>query len=106
MVEEAIFCIVSACAQIYFTNVGRRYVLNIHEKVVAFLDRYMDVENVKEDMDFVKAGLVNSLFAMQLVIYLESEFSIVVENEDIDPQNFSTIGAIVRFVERKTMAAV
>jgi len=79
---------------------------NIEEKVTAFLGRYMDIEKLEQDTNYIKTGLVSSLFAMQLVMYLEREFSIIVENEDIDPANFSTINAVVQFIERKSAVTV
>jgi acyl carrier protein len=46
-------------------------------------------------------GFVNSLFAMQLVLFVEKEFDVRVENDDLDLENFRSANAIVRFVERK-----
>jgi acyl carrier protein len=57
--------------------------------------------NVADDEDIFASGLVNSLFAMQLVLFIEKEFSIKVENEDLDYDNFRTLNAIVGFIERK-----
>ncbi|HAG98785.1 MAG TPA: acyl carrier protein, partial [Ktedonobacter sp.] len=41
-------------------------------------------------------------FAMQLVLFVESEFALIVDNEDLDIDNFRTINAIVQLIERKT----
>jgi acyl carrier protein len=49
-------------------------------------------------------GVLNSIAIVDLVALLESEFGIVVENDDLDPENFSSIHAIVAFVERKRPA--
>jgi len=38
---------------------------------------------VNDDEDLFAAGLVNSLFAMQLVLFVEKKFSIKVENQDL-----------------------
>jgi acyl carrier protein len=46
-------------------------------------------------------GVVNSLFAMQLVMFVEKEFQITVENEDLDFANFQSISAIAHLVDRK-----
>jgi len=78
------------------------------EKVLAetqsFLGQFIAVE-VADDVDIFAAGLVNSLFAMQLVLFLESAFAIRVENEDLDFDNFRTLNAIAGFVERKVAIA-
>jgi acyl carrier protein len=52
------------------------------------------------------SGLVNSLFAMTLVAYLESEFAITIESEDLDRDNFRTVDAISGFVARKRSVVV
>ena len=61
-------------------------------------------ENVQEDQDIFSTGLVNSLFAMQLVLSLEQEFSFEVADEDLDINNFNTVNALVNFVAKKTSA--
>ncbi|RKZ55956.1 MAG: acyl carrier protein [Candidatus Parabeggiatoa sp. nov. 2] len=72
----------------------------ILEKTKSFLAQFISV-NVADDEDLFASGLVNSLFAMQLVLFVEKEFSIKVENEDLDYDNFRTLNAIVSFIERK-----
>ncbi len=51
--------------------------------------------------DIFADGLVNSLFALQLVTFLEDSFKITVENDDLDLQNFRSVDAIADFVGRK-----
>jgi methoxymalonate biosynthesis acyl carrier protein len=77
---------------------------NIVEKTRSFLGRYIRNAEVEDNQDLFASGLVNSLFAMQLVLFIESEFMVKVENEDLDYENFKTIVAIVGFVERKLSA--
>lgn len=56
---------------------------------------------VEDHDDIFKRGLVNSLFAMQLVVYIENEFGISVEGEDLDVDNFCSVDALTAFVSRK-----
>jgi len=69
-------------------------------KIRVFLDRFFQAE-IKDDQDFFALGLVNSLFAMQLVLFVEKEFSIAVNDDDLDIDNFRTINAIARLIENK-----
>jgi methoxymalonate biosynthesis acyl carrier protein len=57
--------------------------------------RFTDNDNL-----FAK-GYVNSLFAMKLLTFVESEFVIQVEEADMDLANFSSIDVIVALVLRK-----
>jgi acyl carrier protein len=59
-----------------------------------------DVEFSDDDNIFRK-GFVDSLFAVQLIAYLEQEFEIRVDNEDLDINNFHSVDKIVSFVEGK-----
>ena len=78
--------------------------LDIRSKTKAFLARFFQNVDLGDDEDIFALGFVNSLFAMQLVLFVENEFGISVENEDLDIENFRTINAIVHLIERKTTA--
>jgi acyl carrier protein len=78
---------------------------DIKGKTKTFLSRFIRNHDLQEDEDIFAKGFVNSLFAMQLVLFVEKEFAIKVENEDLDLKNFSTLNAIAGFVERKMALA-
>jgi methoxymalonate biosynthesis acyl carrier protein len=42
------------------------------------------------------------MFAMQLVLFIEKEFQVTIENEDLDLDNFKTINALINLLKRKT----
>jgi acyl carrier protein len=54
-----------------------------------------------DESDLFVSGRLNSLFAMELVIFVENQFEIILENEDLDLDNFRSVQAITRFIERK-----
>ena len=66
-----------------------------------FVSQYLNSADVDQDVDLFTTGMVNSLFAMQLVLFVEKEFGVVVDNEDLDYENFKSINAIGGFVNRK-----
>lgn len=74
-------------------------------KARAFLSQFFRAQSLSDKEDIFALGL-NSLFAMQLVLWIEKEFGIAVEDEDLDIQNFSSINAIAAFVERKRAVGV
>jgi methoxymalonate biosynthesis acyl carrier protein len=71
------------------------------EKIKAFLARFFRKHELQYDEDIFSLGFVNSLFSMQLVIFLEEEFKVKIENKDIDPENFKTINAIDDLVRKR-----
>ncbi len=78
---------------------------NNNAKIREFMGQFISNVDFADDEDIFASGLVNSLFAMQLVLFLEKDYGITVENEDLDYDNFRTLNAIVDFIERKTKAA-
>lgn len=70
-------------------------------KIKQFLSRFFRNHELKDDEDIFALGFVNSLLAMQLVAFVEKEFQVTVEDEDLDLDNFRTIEAIDALIERK-----
>lgn len=55
------------------------------------------------DYPLIERGVVDSLGIMHLVSFIEGEYAITIEDEELTPDNFETIGAVARFVESKTL---
>lgn len=76
-------------------------VKNEKARIREFLLRFMRNDELEDDEDIFAGGYVNSLFAMQLVLFVESEFGIRVERQDLRLDNFNSINALANLVERK-----
>ena len=73
----------------------------IKDVIRKFIEKFVGGKELNDDTNIFESGMVNSLFAMQLVAFVEKEFDITVENEDIDLSNFKDINSIVKLVESK-----
>lgn len=71
-------------------------------KIRSFLLQYIQKHDIQDDEDIFASGFVNSLFAMQLVLFVESEFALKIEREDLKIDNFRSINALAQLVECKT----
>jgi acyl carrier protein len=49
----------------------------------------------------LEAGIVDSLGVLELVTFLESSFLIKIADEELTPENFSSIASMASFVEQK-----
>lgn len=56
---------------------------------------------LRDDESLDRAGLVDSVRALELLLFVEEQFGITVENDEAVPANFDTVDNIVAFVERK-----
>ncbi len=74
-------------------------------KANEFICQRLSQTELDPDLDIFESGLVNSLFAMELVLFVEKQFGFAVENEDLDLENFRSLNAIAAFVSKKLTAA-
>jgi acyl carrier protein len=56
---------------------------------------------IPEDADLVDGGYIDSIGLMDLVSFVESEFRVVVGNDELRHENLGTLGACARFVLHK-----
>jgi acyl carrier protein len=66
-----------------------------------FISKHVNGVDFDDDEDLFAGGLVNSLFAVQLVMWVERTFDVKIAGEDLDFVNFRTVHAIGSFVARK-----
>jgi acyl carrier protein len=71
------------------------------QRIRSFLSKYVRDDRFEDDTDLFGSGRLNSLFAMELVLFVEERFGMIVENEDLEINNFRSIDAIASFIERK-----
>jgi len=70
-------------------------------RIAAYLARFFPGHDLLEDEDIFSLGFVTSMFAMQLVTFVEHEFGVTIENEDLELDNFRSINAITGLVGQK-----
>lgn len=74
--------------------------MKIQEELMQFLKGKNPEAELDWDTDLFKSGVVNSLFALEIVMFVEKTFSIKLKRKDIQAENFSTINRIAALVER------
>jgi methoxymalonate biosynthesis acyl carrier protein len=80
--------------------------MDTKQKIREFVTRFVKGHDLGDGDDIFATGFVNSMFAMQLVQFVETTFGITVESDDLDIDNFRSVDAIAALVERKQAAAV
>ncbi|WP_218923295.1 acyl carrier protein [Bacillus wiedmannii] len=74
---------------------------NIRTDLKGFLLTHINSRDLRDNDDIFSLGYVNSLFAMELIMFIEKNFSISIGREDLEIDNFRTVDALVKLVERK-----
>ena len=57
--------------------------------------------SLSPDESLIESGIVDSLGILRLVAFIEENFSVVVDDTEVVPENFETINAMSSLVERK-----
>lgn len=60
--------------------------------------------SISAETDIFESGLVNSLFALQLINRLEQVFKFEIDEDDLERSNFESIAKMTEFVLRKQSA--
>ena len=67
---------------------------DIKARIRAYITRVVRNVELNDDYDILDNGIVNSLFAVELVAFSEQEFDITIDDEDLEIANFATINAL------------
>ncbi len=62
-------------------------------------DLHLEIED-----DLLGQGIIDSMGVMELIEFLQNEFSVTVPDQDLTEQNLGTIGAITRYITERAMA--
>lgn len=68
------------------------------------LENYLftDDQNALQDGDsFLQQGIIDSTGILEVVFFLEEEFGVKVEDEEMIPENLDSVNNLIAFLERK-----
>lgn len=63
---------------------------------------YGGKDQISDTGSLLDAGIIDSTGAMELVSFLEGEFGLQIDDQDLVPENLDSIAAMTAFVTRKT----
>lgn len=73
--------------------------MDTRERIYNFFVRNNRAEGLSYDMELLKSRHINSLFALQIVMFVEKEFKIKLAKKEISVENFHSIDAIAALVD-------
>lgn len=70
------------------------------QKVIEILTEIRPEFEFEEGLDFIQAGMLDSLDVINLVVALDNHFGISIDGMDISPENFATVDLIVKLLKK------
>ncbi len=74
------------------------------ELIRSFFEPELENNGVEDDDSLLLAGIIDSLKMMDLIGYLEKEFEVKIDDDELMPENFDSIDAISTFIREKKAA--
>lgn len=68
------------------------------------LENYLftdDQSELNNDESFLAKGIVDSTGVLEVIMFLEESFSIIVEDDEMIPENLDSVNNIVQFIQRR-----
>ncbi|WP_062352175.1 acyl carrier protein [Herbidospora yilanensis] len=79
---------------------------NAKEQILDFVRARYPQADIDETQDIFALGFVNSLFAMELVMFIEKTFEVTIPNDELKIDNFRTANTMAELVDRLSPARV
>jgi len=57
-----------------------------------------------DSASFLEEGIVDSMGIMELVMFVEENFQVTVEDEELVPDNFDSVGKLAAYIRAKSSA--
>lgn len=74
----------------------------IEKSLIEFLCETTGQDDISPATDLLESGLVDSLMMMDLIVFVETEFSTVLEFSDLTPETFQTPKTIAQLVSTRS----
>lgn len=68
------------------------------------LENYLftdDQSALNSEDSFLEGGILDSTGILELIYFIEDEFGVTVEDEEMVPENLDSVNNIVAYIERK-----
>lgn len=72
----------------------------MEERIKSFLEKETGHAINGDRLNLIEAGIVDSFSMMRLIDFLEKEFGITLNLEELSPENFNSVAGISEFVQK------
>jgi acyl carrier protein len=73
----------------------------IQQKVIEFLVSATGQSSIDGETELQESGIIDSLLMMDLLVFVEAEFGVRLDFEDLTPDTFQSPSTIAGLIERR-----
>jgi acyl carrier protein len=79
---------------------------DLREELIGFLNTVArpgcQVNRMDDDTNLIDAGVIDSLAAVQIILYIEQNYDVNLQSQRIDPNDLGTINGILAAITRSS----
>ena len=83
---------------------------SVEERICAYIAENILFSNNgyphSDEASFLEEGIVDSMGIMELVMFVEEQFGITVEDEELVPDNFDSVSRLAAYIRAKSLLPV
>jgi len=64
-----------------------------------------DESALSDGMSFLDEGILDSMGILEIIMFLEEQFQVIVAEDEMVPQNLDSVDNLLAYIERKSKAA-
>jgi len=64
-------------------------------------EKGINIDDISNDTSLLESGMIDSVNMVQILSFIEEQFSIKVEDNELIPENFDTINSILNLIKGK-----
>jgi acyl carrier protein len=79
----------------------------ITEQIRSFIGQKFPLarrRKIHDEDNLLESGVIDSLGVLEIVTFLNEDYSLIVEDDDLTPEHFQSIHSIANFVEQRLQA--
>ncbi|HXK61299.1 MAG TPA: acyl carrier protein [Acidobacteriota bacterium] len=79
--------------------------MSVEQRIREFISNelmfHQGPDGIPSEQSLITSGILDSLALLRLIMFLQEEFNVKIEDEEVVPDNFETIRAIDAFLAKK-----
>ncbi len=84
--------------------------MNVNNQIRNFIQQnfiYTNSENdLTDDQSFLDSGIIDSTGVLELVTFVEETFGIIVDDDELIPENLDSVEKLTQFIQRKSICSL